>query len=133
MPGPARGGAGRSGLTVRIEGLERLRARLEELPAEVTAALQRAVKESAEDVRRETLLNVRKDSGQLQRDLDIRYGAGGLRAEVGWFKREDYYAHFHEFGTRSIPARPALGPAIEGERGRIRDRISAELKKELGL
>jgi HK97 gp10 family phage protein len=125
--------SGRSDITVRIEGLDRLRDRLAELAPEVQAALLRAVKESAEDVQRETLLNVRKDSGNLQRKLDIRYEQGGLRAEVGWFDRDAYYARFQEFGTKSIPARPALTPAIEAERNRIRERISVEIRRELGL
>ncbi|WP_033818883.1 HK97-gp10 family putative phage morphogenesis protein [Kitasatospora sp. MBT63] len=127
------GGGTRSGLTVSIEGLERLRPRLSELAEEIVTALRKAVRESAEDVRRETLLNVRKDTGTLQRKLDIRYKAEGLRAEVGWFDRDAYYAAFQEFGTKSITARPALGPAIEAERNRIKDRLSDELRRELGL
>ncbi|MFE2106638.1 HK97-gp10 family putative phage morphogenesis protein [Kitasatospora sp. NPDC059463] len=127
---PAGGGA-RSGLTVQIHGLERLVEQLEAMPERVQAALRRVVKESAEDVQRETLLNVRKDTGFLQRALDIRYSSNSLKAEVGWFNRDSYYAAFHEFGTKSISAKPALGPAIEGERNRIRDRVIAEVNKEL--
>jgi HK97 gp10 family phage protein len=127
------GSGARGGITIRIEGLDHLADRLKDMPEQVTAALRRAVKESAEDIKRETLLNVRKDTGNLQRKLAIRYEQEGLRAEVGWFDRDDYYAHFHEFGTKSIPARPALGPAVEAERGKIRDRLTDELRRELGL
>lgn len=127
------GGGARSGITIEIEGLDRLRERLEQLPEAIKAALLRAVKESAEDIKRETLLNVRHNTGNLQRELDIRYKSGGLRAEVGWFNRPDYYAAFNEFGTKSIPAKPALGPAVEAERGKIRERLSEELRRELGL
>ncbi len=63
--------------------------------------------------------------------MDIRYRDGGLRAEVGWFDRPDYYAAFHEFGTRSIPARPALGPAIEAERRVLPERIAAIIREAL--
>lgn len=129
---PAGGDSG-SGLTVSITGLDHLAERLEDLPDQIRTALLRAVKESAEDVQRETLLNVRKDSGDLQRHLKIRYEKKGLRAKVGWFNDADYYARFNEFGTVSIRARPALRPAIEAERGRIRERISDEIRKELGL
>jgi HK97 gp10 family phage protein len=128
-----RGGGARTGLTVEIEGLDRLAERLDELPDQIREALLRAVRESAEDVQRETLLNVPRRTGLLQRRLTIRYKNKGLRAEVGWFAADAYYAWFHEFGTKSIPARPALGPAIEAERHRIRDRIAAEIRQELGL
>ena len=131
--GGRRGGGARSGITVRIEGLDRLRDHLDQLPEEILTALRTAVRESAEDVQRETLLNVRKDTGNLQRKLKIRYEKDGLRAEVGWFDRDDYYASFQEHGTKSITALPALGPAIEAERGRIGKRISQEIRQELGL
>jgi HK97 gp10 family phage protein len=127
------GGGARTGITVEIQGLDHLADQLDELPQKVKEALLRAVRESAEDVQRETLVNVRKDSGRLQRKLKIRYKAKGLRAEVGWFDQDAYYAWFQEHGTRSIPARPALGPAIEAERHRIRERVSAEIRRELGL
>lgn len=34
-------------------------------------------------------------------------------AHVSW-SRERYYLGFHELGTRSLPARPFLVPALEG-------------------
>ncbi|MET9396282.1 HK97-gp10 family putative phage morphogenesis protein [Kitasatospora sp. NPDC002965] len=129
---PPAGGGARSGLTVQVHGLERLVERLREMPDEIQTVMRRVVRESAIDVQRETLLNVRKDTGKLQRTLDIRYTNDGLKAEVGWFERDSFYAAFQEFGTKSIPARPALGPAIEGERNRIRDRLIAELNQALG-
>ncbi|MGW2547494.1 HK97-gp10 family putative phage morphogenesis protein [Kitasatospora sp. NPDC001574] len=125
------GGGARSGLTVQVHGLERLIGQLEAMPDAVQAAGRRVVKESAVDVQRETLLNVRKNEGTLQRTLDIRYSRGGLKAEVGWFDPNSYYAAFHEFGTKSISAKPALGPAIEGERNRIRERVITEINEEL--
>ncbi|MFD9064185.1 HK97-gp10 family putative phage morphogenesis protein [Kitasatospora purpeofusca] len=125
------GGGSRSGLTVQVHGLEQLVKQLEAMPDQVQAALRRVVEESAEDVRREALLNVRKNTGTLQRTLDIRYSHNNLRAEVGWFNRDSFYAAFQEFGTKSIPARPALGPAIEGERNRIRERVVTELNEQL--
>lgn len=36
-------------------------------------------------------------------------------ALVGW-DREHYYMRFHELGTRTLPARPFLVPAVKGAR-----------------
>jgi hypothetical protein len=36
----------------------------------------------------------------------------GPFADVAW-DREHFYMSFHEFGTQHLPARPALGPALD--------------------
>lgn len=128
MTRPSRG---RDGITVDLSGLDGLADKLAGLPDEILAAAREAVRESAEDVQRETLLNVRKDTGQLQRDLKIRYRKSGLLAQIGWFDRRSFYAWFHEFGTSSIPARPALGPAIEAERQHIGKRVADAIRRVL--
>ncbi|MCX4686764.1 HK97 gp10 family phage protein [Kitasatospora purpeofusca] len=118
-------------MTVQVHGLDALVRQLKAMPEQLQDVMRRVVKESAADVQRETLLNVRRDTGKLQNDLATRYTDGGLRAEVGWFNRTDFYAWFNEVGTKSIPAKPALGPAIEGERNRIRDRAVTEINKAI--
>ena len=71
------------------------------------------------------------DSGNLRDSTDIKYEDDGLRAEVGWRDRDDLYASLHEHGTRRIPAKPVLGPALEAERAKLPDRIRAEVRKVL--
>ncbi len=125
--GGRRGGA----ITVEIQGLDLLRQRLDELPEEVLAALRKAVKDAALEVKNDTLRKVPIHSGNLLNSLDIRYEDGGLKAEVGWFDRKDYYANYVEFGTRSMPAQPSLGPASEEERRRYVTRITHEVRRAL--
>ncbi|MFD3657032.1 HK97-gp10 family putative phage morphogenesis protein [Streptomyces sp. NPDC058620] len=120
-----------SGVTVNIRGLEALRDRLDELTPEIRGAAFRALKESAEAVRSDTAQAVRVDTTNLQRSVKARFRNNELRAEIGWWDRDDLYAILHEFGTRRIPARPALGPAIEAERTKIGDRIRAEVRRAL--
>lgn len=121
----------RSGVQVNIVGLEALRDRVDDLASEIRAAAFRALKESAEAVRSDTARAVRVDSTNLQRSVNARFHNNQLRAEIGWWDRDDLYAILHEFGTRRIPARPALGPAIEAERTKIGDRIRAEVRRAL--
>lgn len=126
-----RGGSGGGGGTVQvnIQGIDRLRSRLEELGPEIIAAAKRAVRESAEDVKAEARQKVHVDTGNLRDSVDIKYENDGLRAEVGWRDRDDWYASLHEHGTRRIPANPVLRPAIEGERTKLPARIKAEVRR----
>ncbi|MGK5529362.1 HK97-gp10 family putative phage morphogenesis protein [Streptomyces sp. URMC 129] len=124
-----RRGRRRGGITVRVRGAEDLLRRLEELPEEVLAALLHALKGTAEATRDGTAQRVRVDTGNLRDSVGIRYD--GLRAEVGWFDRQDLYALFTEFGTSSMPAQPALGPSLEEQRAQLVVRVRDEVRKAL--
>ncbi|WP_327376200.1 HK97 gp10 family phage protein [Streptomyces sp. NBC_01216] len=123
--------AGRTRMSVEIEGLGRLREQLEELAPQIEAAVKRAVKESAEAVRDETRRGVRVDTGNLRDKVDITYKDEGLSAEVGWSDRSDWYAAVQEHGTRRMPANPVLGPALERERNELPRRVRTEVRREL--
>ncbi|WP_282703250.1 HK97-gp10 family putative phage morphogenesis protein [Streptomyces sp. CC219B] len=116
--------------------MARLRERLEDLPDEITDALKKGVRESAEAVRDDVKAHVRvdrsgRDNHHLKDTVDIRYRDNDLVAEVGWFEQEDYYAVFQERGTRRTPANPTLIPALERERGKYRARLSEEVRRVL--
>ncbi|MET9516387.1 HK97-gp10 family putative phage morphogenesis protein [Streptomyces sp. NPDC002994] len=122
--------AGR-GNRVTIDGMDKLREALERLAPDIIAAAKKTVKESAEAVREDTKRAVRVDTTNTRESVDIDYQEDGLRAEVGWKDREDWYVSLHEHGTRRIPANPALGPALEAERAKFEDRLKAEVRKVL--
>lgn len=124
-----RGGGRRSGITVTIEGLPELRRRLEEMPTEVRAACFRALRASAGAIVDGTKDNVKIDTGNLKGSVKARFENSRLRAEVGWWDRDDTYAVWQEFGTRRMPARPSLGPALEQEKQHLPDRIKAEVRR----
>lgn len=121
--------AGRNRVT--IQGLDVLRKRLAELAPQLTEAAKKTVRESAEAVRDETKQTVTVDTGNQRDSVAIDYQDDGLRAEVGWSERPDFYAAINEFGSRRRPAKPALGPAAELERTRIEDRLKANVRKAL--
>lgn len=130
--GGGRGGGTRStGITVSIEGLDALRDQLADLTPTIRAACFKALKDSAEAVRSDAAGGVRVKSGNLQGSAKARFHNNQLLAEIGWWDSDDLYAILHEFGTRKIPARPALGPAIEAERTKISARIQAEVRRAL--
>ncbi|URM90418.1 hypothetical protein LUW75_10885 [Streptomyces sp. MRC013] len=116
---------------VDVRGLEALRDQLEELAPALRTAAVRAVRGAAEAIVDGTRENVRVDSGNLRDSVAARYRDGGTRAQVGWWDRDDNYAVHNELGTSSMPAQPALGPAVEAERARIRARVRDEVRREL--
>lgn len=113
---------------MRIDGLSGLRERLQDVADQALEAVREAVKESAEAVRDQTRANVGVNTGHLRDNVAIEYSDGGLRAKVGWFDDRSYYARFQEHGTHRMPARPALHPALENERTRVRGRLAAKLR-----
>lgn len=62
------------------------------------------------DARARAVRNTGEGAGSIQpwpgRDRQGPY------ADVSW-DREHFYMSFHEFGTQHLPARPAVGPALD--------------------
>ncbi|MFC8704720.1 HK97-gp10 family putative phage morphogenesis protein [Streptomyces anulatus] len=116
---------------MQIEGLDALRDQLADLTPTIRAAGFKALKDSAEAIRADASAGVRVDSGNLQQSAKARFHNNQLLAEIGWWDRDDFYVIVHEFGTRKIPARPALGPALEAERTKLAARIQAEVRRAL--
>ena len=74
---------------------------------------------------------MRVKSGNLRDKVAVHYSTDHLKASVGWKDRADWYAVAQEFGTKSIPAHPTLGPALEAERARFEARLRAEVERIL--
>lgn len=132
-------------MTVRVtvSGGGRLAARLDRLADQVELAVQSAVADGADDLRREAraLLNVpgvgapsspgeppRRQSGQLRDSLRTEIAPGRLSAAVG--TDLDYGAHL-EFGTQDTAPRPWLQPAVQNALPRIKARIKDALREAL--
>lgn len=63
-------------------------------------------------------------------NLRLRVGiVGGAKQN----KETPFYFRFHEFGTKHLPARPFMTPALENNAQQILDTVADELKKALGL
>lgn len=121
---------------VTVNGIARLKKRLEDLPDEIRQALAKGVEKSAEAIAEDVSRNVPvdtsgRDNHHLKDTVDVRYREDGLIAEIGWFDQKDYYAAFVEYGTRSQPPQPSLHPALQRERGRYASRLSDEVRQAL--
>ncbi len=128
---------------VTVSGVGRLAARLDRLADHVELAVQSAVAESADDLRREAraLLDVtgagepsapgeppRRQTGQLRDSLRVEIARNRLSATVG--TDLDYGAHL-EFGTQDMAPRPWLQPAAQNAAPRIRARIEDAVREAI--
>jgi HK97 gp10 family phage protein len=134
-------------MTVRVtvSGVGRLAARLDRLADQVEFAVQAAVADGADDLRREAraLLNVsgsgapsspgeppRRQSGRLRDSLRVEIAPGRLSAAVG--SDLDYGADL-EFGTQDTAPRPWLQPAAQnaapGIKARIKDAVREAIRR----
>ncbi len=122
-------------LRATVSGAGRLAARLDRLADQVQWAVQAAIEEGAQDLRREArdLLDVagrgepsapgeppRRQTGTLRDSLTVELAPDRPSARVG--TGLDSGAHL-EFGTQAIAPRPWLAPAAENAAPRIRARI----------
>ena len=88
-----------AGAGVRIEGLDRLTARLNKEKRILTDELKAEIEFSTRRVKTEYRTGVKDNSvtGELKRSIDYNITHGGLRGEVG---SDLYYAKYIEYGTK---------------------------------
>ncbi len=125
---------------VTIEGLDFVREQLEGfMPNEAQAILKRTVTKIAADVRDDMRRNAAKRRGVLRRAIRSRRERGS-RDEVlavvyitkgKGAKADAFYWHMVEFGTRTAPAQPFAGPAIERARSGYREALKSELGRQV--
>lgn len=111
-------------MSVRVEGMPRLRAALLRVTGEAEKTTRREVKRAALNVQNGARRRVPVDTGRLRNSIAHEIDAGGLNATIG---TNTEYAPYVEFGTRRMVDKPYLFPALEEERGAFLARLRAEL------
>lgn len=103
-----------------------------ELIKEVSNIVEVATKEGAEIVMKDAIRIVKKRSGTLSREIDIRksrYKDGGYVVQAqGPSNYSRYYASFVELGTHKDPKQPFLRPALKRNRRKIAKNFENKLK-----
>jgi HK97 gp10 family phage protein len=61
------------------------------------------------------------------------YARVGIRGGAKKNPETPWYWRLHEFGTKHLPARPFMQPALENNAQDVLDAVADELKKALGL
>jgi len=124
--------------TIEIQGLDELEAQLKWLPLHVRRKVARdALKAGAQVIKTQAEINAPFKTGALMQSIEVQRGRSRRRGTVnfvvgvskGWFKGDQFYAAFHEFGTSHQPARPFLRPAFDTTRDRALSLIIDVLKR----
>lgn len=123
-----------------IEGLDDVTRALRQLPRKAQrAVIREAVKPGAELVADTARNKCPVDSGALKASIKVRAfsrkGLMGFRIGTpkGFFKGDEFYAGFIEYGTAHMAARPFLRPALQLWRGLIRQRAMASMRRLLKI
>lgn len=125
---------------------ERLRRRLNAIPAEIVRQVQAAVIASADDLAQVARALAPKDTGKLAESITVTppgaetpaYAEGGGRRTAGENQAlvtvgnpEVRYGHFAEFGTVKEEAHPFLRPAERLTRDKNRRRIARAIGRAI--
>lgn len=106
------------------EASERLRL----LTKTMSAGTAYMVKQLAESALQSATAAVPVDTGRLKNSLRVVYQADGLKARL---LTDVPYARFVEFGTKYVPARPFLFPAVEAAQHQIYSDLSVALAQSI--
>ncbi len=128
----------------KIEGLEKLRAKLRAMPAEVKAEVEAVLVSSAQEVASTARALAPVDDGELRDSIVVTppggstplHSSGGGRKAVGELKAvvtagngAVRYADNVEFGHGNAAPRPFFWPSYRSKRKRIRSRIARAIGK----
>ncbi|MBN8515281.1 HK97-gp10 family putative phage morphogenesis protein [Accumulibacter sp.] len=132
-------------LTVDKAGLEALNQRLQGLSTKAgKAAVRQAARKAMAPVRAEVQANAPEDLTEpdavrikASTALFTNWKSNTLYARVGikgGAKKNPstpFYFRMHEFGTKSLPARPFMAPALEGNAQDVLDTVADEMAKRI--
>ena len=107
-------------ISTTVQGIAETRAALEQAVPAAEDAVAAAVVQSAEQLHADVGEIMRAmgiyDTGRMFNARMIRYGEASHAAAVGWFASDfpgpTFYPPYVVFGTRKVPARDPLTPAL---------------------
>ena len=114
-------------LSADVTGAREIVARLSEIDASARDALGEGLIEAVESLRREAASMAPRRTGRLRDSIAV---AGDALAGFTVAARAPY-ARFVEFGTRRIPARPFLAPALFRLRRALVERVGEILSRAM--
>lgn len=117
---------------VTFEGLEDLQRRLADF-SDRTIVEKMALETAGEHLRKEIQKSVPVKTGALKAAITKGEVQNG-KIFIGPSQQGPAFrAHFVEYGTSKMSAKPFMRPTFEREKGRIESIIATELRRGLGL
>lgn len=116
---------------ISVHGLDNTLEKLSALDWRLALDLRTVVQANANRLEREAKARCPVRTGNLRNSIKAETHAGGLNADVGPRKPDGWYAHFLEWGTVKMAARPFMGPAWEAVRPRYIADVTAAVARAL--
>lgn len=113
---------------VKIEGLEEVMREFNRFDKASRVNLRSAVRKNANALRKGMRSRIHNVTGNLSRSISAKYDKDGFGAVVGPTRPLGSHAHFLEFGTVKMAARPFITPAAEEQRPKYLDDIRKAVK-----
>lgn len=123
---------------VTVEGLDELLSKLELIPQKAESAFDEALNEAADNLIKEMKqTNSFQDaSGDLRKSIaksNVKGTGTDKFIEIGPDKTTAWRAHFLEFGTSKMTAKPFIEPAHLKTRAQNKELIKKRIKEALGI
>lgn len=129
-------------MTVKVQGLEKLRAKMRALPDAVRGEIRAAMERGANEIVALAKTLVPVDQGDLRDSIGWTWGdaptgsmalaQGGtadMRLTIYAGDSQAFYARWVEFGTARMSAQPFFFPAYRALRRRVRSRVARAVNK----
>jgi HK97 gp10 family phage protein len=125
------------GMSIKVAGLKELERKLLTFEPKLgRKIIRQALRSGAKVIHSAVKADVPVETGALKESLKVRamrkrkhsYGVMIATSE-GWFKGDEFYGAFLEFGTSKMPARPFVRPAFDSEKDNAAKIIVNEIKQ----
>ncbi|MDF2534411.1 MAG: hypothetical protein K0R18_568 [Bacillales bacterium] len=119
---------------MKLEGMDELLRQVERMGQDVGAQLEeQALQAGAEFLKEKIEETVPVLTGKLKVNIVVSDVKNGI-IDVGPDQQGSaFYGHFLEFGTSKAKAQPFMGPALEGNKATIQDKMADVIKRGLRL
>ncbi|SHK48929.1 HK97-gp10 family putative phage morphogenesis protein [Paramaledivibacter caminithermalis] len=117
------------GFYIELENVERTIREIGLFQIEKRENVKKIIKKTAKRVVKEAKARVPVDTGETKKSIKAKYLEGGLMATVKPRLPGGWKAHFHEYGTVKMRARPFMGPAEEVSRNDYLQEMRSEVNR----
>lgn len=120
-------------LGIQLIGMEQFRQQMEALTdKQKRQVVRNSLRKAGRVVVSSARSKVRRDTGQLARDISVSVSVNSSKAEADiGFKKRSFHGRFLELGTVHMAPKPFLRPALDSSREEIEQVFAAEMQAQI--